>query len=282
MEKKKYTRQELLTTPEELRTKSGDANLHLIDTRQAEVYAQGHIPGAIHFDLFGVSLIDTSPAPLKAFLSMIAHLFELRGVSLDTEVVFYEENSGMRAARGLWFLEYFGHRHVAVLDGGIQAWRKAGYPTTTEAAPPKNTRFDVAEQRDLLATYEDVLNSLDAKRTRIVDTRSDDEYMGRNIRAARGGAIPGAVHLEWTHNLDADGKYKAESELGQMYEKLGVTPDKEAIPYCQGGYRSAHTYLALRLIGFPKVRNYLGSWKEWGDRLELPIEKPWEKSGGSR
>ncbi|MGH7768452.1 MAG: sulfurtransferase, partial [Candidatus Binatia bacterium] len=88
--------------------------------------------------------------------------------------------------------------------------------------------------------------------------------------------------LEWTNNLDAEGKYKPESELKKMYEKLRVTPDKEAIPYCQGGYRAAHTYLALRLIGFPKVRNYIGSWKEWGDRLELPIEKPWEKSGGSR
>jgi thiosulfate/3-mercaptopyruvate sulfurtransferase len=101
--------------------------------------------------------------------------------------------------------------------------------------------------------------------------------MGRNIRAARGGAIPGAVHLEWTHNLEASGKYKPVSELKRMYEDLGVTAEKEIIPYCQGGYRSAHTYLALRILGFPRVRNYLGSWKEWGDRLDLPIEKPWEK-----
>jgi thiosulfate/3-mercaptopyruvate sulfurtransferase len=276
MEKKKYTRPELLTTPEELKEKLGKADLIVIDTRQAELFAQGHIPGAIHFDLFGISLIDTSPAPLKAFMSMIAHLFELRGVNLDTEVVFYEENSGMKAARGLWFLEYFGHERVSVLDGGLQAWKKGGYPVTTEAVPPRATHFNVAEKINLLATYEDVLSSLKDKRVSIVDTRSDDEYMGRNIRAARGGAIPGAVHLEWTRNLDADGRFKPEADLRQMYENLGVTPDKEAIPYCQGGYRAAHTYLALRLIGFPKVRNYLGSWKEWGDRLDLPIEKPWE------
>jgi thiosulfate/3-mercaptopyruvate sulfurtransferase len=277
MEKKKYTRPELLTTPEELKEKLAGANLRLIDTRQAEVYAQGHIPGAIHFDLFGISLIDTSPAPLKAFMSMIAHLFELRGVNLDTEVVFYEENSGMKAARGLWFLEYFGHRNVSVLDGGIQAWKQAGYPIATEAVPPKATHFNVSEKRDVLATYEDVLRSLKDERVRVVDTRSDDEYMGRLIRAARGGAIPGGVHLEWTRNLDADGRVKPEAELREMYQKLGVTPDKEVIPYCQGGYRAAHTYLALRLIGYPKVRNYLGSWKEWGDRLDLPIEKPWEQ-----
>lgn len=277
MTDKKYTRSELLTTPAELKDNLGNANLCLIDTRPAEQFAQGHIPGSIHFDLFGLSLIDTSPAPLKAFLSMIHHLLELRGVSLEKEVVFYEDNSGMRAARGLWFLEYFGHEKVEVLDGGIQAWREAGYPTTTEAIAPKTSRFTIAERKELLATADDVLHSLGKRTVSIVDTRSDDEYMGRNIRAARGGAIPGAVHLEWTNNLDSSGRYKLEAELRQMYQDLGVTPDKEIIPYCQGGYRSAHTYLALRLIGFPKIRNYLGSWREWGDRLDLPLEKPWEK-----
>ncbi len=272
-----YTHPELLTTPEELGKKLGSPDLCLIDTRAAEKFCQGHIPGAVHFDLFGVSLVDTSPAPLKAFMSMICHLLEMRGVDLKKEVVFYEENSGMRAARGLWFLEYFGHQDVHVLDGGAQAWREAGYPITTEAVSPKASQLTTAERRELLATAEDVLRSLDKKTICIVDTRSDDEYMGRNIRAARGGAIPGAVHLEWTNNLDSTGRYKSEAELKQMYQDLGVTPDKEIIPYCQGGYRSAHTYLALRLIGFPKVRNYLGSWKEWGDRLDLPIEKPWEK-----
>lgn len=183
----------------------------------------------------------------------------------------------MRAARGLWFLEYFGHRNVSVLDGGFLAWTGAGLPVTTVATPPKATEFKTAERRELLATFEDVLNSLGKPNVRIVDTRSDDEYMGRLVRAARGGAIPGAVHLEWTKNLDSTGRFKPEAELSQMYHKLGVTPDKEAIAYCQGGYRAAHTYLALRLLGFPKVRNYLGSWKEWGDRVDLPIEKPWEK-----
>ena len=277
MEKREYTGQGLLTTPQELAKKLGQPNLRIIDTRPAELFAQGHIPGAVHFDLFGISLVDTSAAPLKAFLSMMAHLFEIRGVDLDKEVILYEENSGMRAARGLWFLEYFGHRNVRVLDGGFQAWRQAGCPVTTEAKPPKATHFKTTERRDLLATFEDVLDALGAQGIRIVDTRSDDEYMGRNVRAARGGAIPGAVHLEWTNNLDANGRYKPEPELREMYNKLGVTPDKEIIPYCQGGYRSAHTYLALRLIGFPKIRNYLGSWKEWGDRLDLPLERPWEK-----
>lgn len=277
MKRKGYTHAELLTTPEELSKKLGRPNLCLIDTRPAERFAQGHIPGAIHFDLFGLSLVDTSPAPLKAFMFMIHHLFELRGVDQHKEVVFYEENSGMRAARGFWFLEYFGHQNVHVLDGGIQAWKEAGYPITTEVTSPKSSQFKTAEDRELLATADDVLHSLNKKTVCILDTRSEDEYMGRNIRAARGGAIPGAVHLEWTHNLDENGEFKPAVELQSMYQKLLITPDKEVISYCQGGYRAAHSYLALRLIGFPRVRNYIGSWKEWGDRLDLPIEKPWEK-----
>ena len=108
----------------------------------------------------------------------------------------------------------------------------------------------------------------------ILDTRSDGEYCGTTVRAARGGAIPGAVHIEWTRNLGPDGAFKPAAELKQMYDDAGVTPDREVITYCQGGYRAAHSYLALRLLGFPKVRNYVGSWKEWGDRLDLPIEVP--------
>ncbi len=272
-----YTRSHLLTTPEELKQKLGSPDLCLIDTRPAEEFAQGHIPAAVHFDLFGLSLIDTSPAPLKAFMYMIEHVLELRGVRMDQEVVFYEEISAMRAARGVWFMEYFGHENARLLDGGIRAWRNAGYPIARDAVPPKPSQLRTKENRQVLATAGDVLQSLQNPSVRILDTRSKDEYMGRNIRAARGGAIPGAIHIEWTENLDPNGKFKSGAELKAMYEKAGITPDKEVISYCQGGYRAAHSYLALRLIGFPKVRNYLGSWKEWGDRLDLPIEKPWEK-----
>jgi thiosulfate/3-mercaptopyruvate sulfurtransferase len=274
---KQYTRETLLTTVAELQAELGSTNLCIIDVRPAEDYAKGHIPGATHFDLFGLSLIDTTDAPLKAFMFMIHHVLELRGVSESKEVSFYEDNSGMRAARGVWFMEYYGHPNVKMLDGGFQAWKAAGAPITTDCAVPKAATFKITDRRDVLATANDVLQSLNNKGIAILDTRSKGEYLGTHVRAARGGAIPGAVHIEWTDNIAPDGTFKSNADLKSMYEKAGITPDKEVISYCQGGYRAAHSYVALRLLGFAKVRNYIGSWKEWGDRTDLPIETPGAK-----
>jgi thiosulfate/3-mercaptopyruvate sulfurtransferase len=271
---KGYANPELLVTPADLLARLEGAAPLILDLRPAEAFAAGHIPGAVHLDLWGVSLIDTDPAPLRAFLWMIEHLLDLRGVDPARPVVVYEDDSGMRAARVFWFLEYFGHPDVRVLDGGFKAWTRAGLPVTAETTAPPKGEWRGRADPSRLATWRDVQERLGRADAVILDTRSDDEYYARVARAARGGAIPGAAHVEWKRNLDAAGAFRPAAELKKMYEDAGVTPDREVVTYCQGGYRAAHAYLALRLLGYPRVRNYLGSWKEWGDRTDLPIEVP--------
>ena len=244
----------------------------ILDLRPPEAYAAGHIPGALHLDLWGVSLVDTDPAPLKAFMWMIEHVLQIHGVDRDTPVILYDEQSGMRAARAFWFLEYFGHPSVRVLDGGFGAWTHAGYAVTREAAPPPKSAWTGERVERTIATWREVHAAIGRPDAVLLDTRSDGEYCGTTVRAKRGGAVPGAVHVEWTRNLTPDGDFKTAAELRTMYESAGVTPDREVITYCQGGYRAAHSYLALRLLGYPRVRNYVGSWGEWGNREELPVQ----------
>jgi thiosulfate/3-mercaptopyruvate sulfurtransferase len=273
---KNYTNPQLLVRAADLAEELGDESRRptLLDLRPAEQFAEGHLPHAVHVDLFGISLTDTDPAPLKSFLWIIEHLLATRGVAATSPVVVYESDSGIRAARAFWFLELFGHPSVRLLDGGVRAWTAAGLPLSTESTPPAPTAWTGVRRNEVLATWRDVVERLNRSDVAILDTRSDGEYCGTTVRAARGGAIPGAVHIEWTRNLGPDGAFKPASELKTMYEAAGVTPDREVVSYCQGGYRAAHSYLALRLLGYPRLRTYLGSWKEWGDREELPLEKP--------
>jgi thiosulfate/3-mercaptopyruvate sulfurtransferase len=266
-----------LTTPTELaERRARGEQLRILDARPASQFAAGHLPGAYHLDPFGISLIDSRPAPLKAFEWIMQHLFELRGVTRDEPVVVYEESSGMRAARLLWLLQLFGHADARLLDGGVGRWRAERRPATREAVAEPEAASVLAVERhpEHLATVEDVLAALERRDVAIVDARSRAEYTGELVRAARGGSIPGAVHLEYTANLTPDGRYRSPAELRTMYEALGVTPDREVITYCQGGYRAAQSWIALRTAGYPRVRSYVGSWNEWGNRTDLPVVRP--------
>ncbi len=268
----------ILWRPADLEKRLGDANLRLIDVRPGEAFAMGHIPGAMSFDLVGLNCDDTDAAPLAAFTRMMAGLIGRRGVRLETTVVFYDSMTGPVAARGFWLLDYFGHEDVHVLNGGYAAWEKTGLPTTRDAEAPKGAAFDGTPLGDRIAGHRDVRAAAEADDRVVLDARSDKEWRGTDVRGARGGAIPGAVHLEWTEHLAEDKTFKPLDQLRALYESRDITPDKEVIPYCQTGYRSAHAYLALRLMGYPRVRNYVGSWNEWARRPELPVVVP-EASG---
>jgi thiosulfate/3-mercaptopyruvate sulfurtransferase len=244
----------------------------LIDTRPPGEFWAGHLEHARHLDPFPFHYYDTSAKAIREFTEQSEWIFSTLGITGNEIVVFYENNSGMRAARGAWILEYLGHPAVKILDGGLNAVGGAHQSRHADAITPYP--FKAAVRPEILATYEQVASALGRPGVRIFDVRSEAEYYGESVRAKRGGAIPGAINRDWVMNLDAEGKFKSQPELKAVFEQLGFSPDEEVMAYCQGGYRAAHAYYALRLAGFTKASNYLGSWGEWGNREELPIETP--------
>jgi thiosulfate/3-mercaptopyruvate sulfurtransferase len=257
----------------------------LIDLRPAEDFAVGHIEGSKHLDIYGVSLNDTSEAPLKSFLAIFQTLFGARSVSNDRPVVIYDHETGERAARAVWLLSVLGHPDVKILDGGSQAWAASGQklvqlskpaePVDPAKAPPTAPPYKGGPRHmDLLATRFDVHDAIGNEKIVILDVRRESEYRGTEQRAKRAGTIPGAVHSFWRDHLDAHGALKPAQVIRDLYESRGVTPDKSIIAVCHGGYRSANTFIALKSLGYPKVRNYLGSWAEWGSREDSQIIIP--------
>lgn len=228
---KGYENPGLLWGPAQLSERMSDPNLRIIDTRPGESFAMGHIPGARHFNVYGVNCDDSSEAPLQAFFSMWAFLLGNRGVEFENTIVFYDDKTGNTCVRGFWFLELFGHKDVHVLDGGLGAWERAGLETTRDAEAPKAASFEFSVQRDLLATHTDVLAAIDDDGQILLDTRTEGEWLGTSKRAARGGAIPGAVWQEWLAHLTPEGEMKPAAELRSQFEAIGVTPEKEVTAY---------------------------------------------------
>lgn len=277
-----FSDRKYLVEATELGARLGEVTL--LDLRPAEDFSLGHIAGSKHLDLYGVSLNDTSQAPLNAFLAIFKTLFGSRGVSPDKPVVIYDHETGERASRAVWMLSLLGHPDVRILVGGANAWVRAGNrlvkltqapaPVDPAKAPPTAPPFKATPNLDLLATRFDVHRAIDDPHAVILDVRRESEYRGTEQRARRVGTIPGAVHVFWREHFDTDGSFRPADEIRTLYASRGVTPDKTVITVCQGGYRSASTFIALKSLGYPDVRNYVGSWGEWGNRDDSKIVLP--------
>ncbi|SVA51455.1 uncharacterized protein METZ01_LOCUS104309 [marine metagenome] len=257
----------MLTSTAELENILSDPNLVLIDTRSFREYSQGHIPNAVNLDLFSFHWIDTSKNGIESFNEQARKIFSYAGVTEKKNVVFYDTVSGMLAARGVWILQYFSHPQASMLDGGITKWSGEGRITTTKPSNFKPANFSGMPNPKILAGFQYILDNLN--KITILDVRSKEEFDGTLVRAARSGHIPTSTNIDWNENISKDGTMKKNADLSEIYQ---LPRDAEIVTYCQGAYRAANTYVALKKIGFKNVKVYLGSWGEWGNELGLPIE----------
>lgn len=247
----------------------------LIEVGSLENYEAGHIPGAIHVNP-GSQLTNPEDSTQGQVMTQdaLTELFSGLGITHDTTVVIYDESRNLSASRAYWVLKYYQHDDVRIYNGGKNLWVAEGNELSTEVVEVSPSDY-VAREADpeIRTTAEYVMERIDDEGVIMCDTRNAEEYAGTDVRADRGGHIPGAINIDWVYNVDSDGLFKSAEELYALYTAAGFSPDKQIITYCQTGVRGAHTWFVLReLLGFPDVRNYDGSWAEYGNRDDTPIQ----------
>jgi len=292
IDERHYAHPEALVTTEWVNQNLDNPAVRLIESNEDTLlYASGHVRGAAHVDW----TTDLNDPVRRDYIGPEAfgRLMSRLGVTPETTIVFYGDKNNWWACYALWVFELFGHTRARVMDGGRLKWQKEGRPVTREVPGFADTGYNNAPTRDdrTNRAFRDEVLAFLSTRGQLVDVRSPEEYTGERLHmpdypnegALRGGHIPGAKSIPWARAVNPqDGSFKNGPELRRIYvEEQGLQPDREVIAYCRIGERSAHTWFVLKyLLGFDHVRNYDGSWTEWGNLVGVPVERPGGSSAG--
>jgi thiosulfate/3-mercaptopyruvate sulfurtransferase len=277
-----YARPEALVSTQWVADHLHDPNLRLVESNEdILLYDTGHIPGAVKIDWFG----ELNDPVIRDYLDAdhFAQLLASKGISPSTTVIFYGDKNNWWAAYAFWVFQLFSHTNAKIMNGGRKKWIDEGRPLTTEVPTYSAVNYPVPTRDDsrIRAFRDEVRQHVESGGT-LVDVRSPAEYSGELLHMAdypqegalRGGHIPGASNIPWAKAANENGTFKSAAELQALYAGEGVRPDQEVIAYCRIGERSSHTWFVLTyLLGYPKVRNYDGSWTEWGNLVGAPIER---------
>ena len=274
---------DVLVTTEWLAAHLGDDNLVVAEVDEnPDLYEDGHIAGAVK-----LHWRDDLQDPIERDIigkAEFERLMGARGIGNDTSVILYGDKNNWFAAYAYWYLKIYGHEDVRIVDGGRQRWIDEGRELTTDPPAPTPTSYTAKDADESIRVRRDnVIQGLENGGDRaLVDVRSPQEYSGELMAppgyeqegASRTGHIPSAQSIPWAQAVRDDGTFKSPDELRELYAAKGVTPEKEVLAYCRIGERSAHTWFVLReLLGYPDVKNYDGSWTEWGNLVDVPIER---------